>query len=104
MITKLAIFTNFGTFRRATQTKSAATLTRNVNLTDALDSFVLAKVASGGYENASEAVHDALRTLECNEREYETKLMALRAAIDAGDASRIAELRGCAGICVNGFG
>ena len=65
--------------------------TRNVNLTDELDSFVLAKVASGRYENASEVVRDALRTLERNERTYETKLTALRAAIDAGDASGVAE-------------
>ena len=65
--------------------------TRNVNLTDELDSFVLAKVASGRYENASEVVRDALRTLERNERTYETKLKALRSAIDAGDASGIAE-------------
>jgi hypothetical protein len=37
--------------------------TRNVNLTDELDSFVLAKVESGRYENASEVVRAALRTL-----------------------------------------
>lgn len=65
--------------------------TRNVNLTEELDSFVLAKVASGRYENASEVVRDALRTLERAEREYATKLDALRAAIGEGDASGIAE-------------
>ena len=65
--------------------------TRNINLTDELDSFVLAKVASGRYENASEVVRDALRTLERREREYETKLSALRASIDEGDASGVAE-------------
>ena len=65
--------------------------TRNVNLTDEFDSFVLAKVASGRYENASEVVRDALRTLERNERTHETKLTALRTAIDAGDASSVAE-------------
>ena len=64
--------------------------TRNVNLTDELDSFVLAKVASGRYENASEVVRDALRTLERREREYETKLATLRTAIDEGDASGVA--------------
>ena len=36
-------------------------------------------------------MRDALRTLERNERTYETKLKALRSAIDAGDASGIAE-------------
>jgi antitoxin ParD1/3/4 len=62
-----------------------------VNLTDALDRFVLKKVESGRYENASEVVRAALRTLEREEREYEAKLAALRAAIDEGDASGVAE-------------
>ncbi len=64
--------------------------TRNVNLTDELDGFVLAKVASGRYENASEVVRSALRSLEREEREYEAKLAALRVAIDEGDASGVA--------------
>jgi len=64
--------------------------TRNVNLTEELDRFVLAKVKSGRYENASEVVRAALRTLERDEREYEAKLAALRRAIDEGDASGIA--------------
>ena len=61
--------------------------TRNVNLTDELDRFVLKKVGSGRYENASEVVRAALRTLEREEQQYEAKLAALRAAIDEGDAS-----------------
>ena len=65
--------------------------TRNVNLTDELDRFVLAKVESGRYENASEVVRAALRTLEREEQRYEVKLAALRAAIDQGDASGVAE-------------
>jgi antitoxin ParD1/3/4 len=65
--------------------------TRNVNLTDELDRFVLEKVASGRYENASEVVRAALRTLGREEELYEAKLAALRAAIDAGDASGVAE-------------
>jgi antitoxin ParD1/3/4 len=65
--------------------------TRNVNLTDELDSFVLAKVESGRYENASEVVRAALRTLEREEQQFEAKLAALRPAIDEGDASGIAE-------------
>ena len=63
--------------------------TRNVNLTPELDSFVLARVESGRFENASEVVRAALRTLEREERLYETKLEALRAAIDNGDASGV---------------
>jgi antitoxin ParD1/3/4 len=65
--------------------------TRNVNLTDELDRFVLAKVESGRYENASDVVRAALRTLEREEQQYEAKLNALRSAIDAGDASGIAK-------------
>lgn len=65
--------------------------TRNVNLTDELDRFVKAKIRSGRYENASEVVRAALRNLERDEREYDAKLAALRAAIDEGVASGIAE-------------
>ena len=65
--------------------------TRNVNLTEELDRFVLKKVKTGRYENASEVVRAALRTLEREEQEYEAKLVVLRAAIDEGDASGIAE-------------
>ena len=65
--------------------------TRNVNLTEELDRFVLTKVESGRYENASEVVRAALRTLEREEQQYEAKLAGLRSAIDEGDASGIAE-------------
>jgi antitoxin ParD1/3/4 len=65
--------------------------TRNVNLTDELDRFVLKKVESGRYENASEVVRAARRSSEREEREYDAKLAALRAAIDEGDASGVAE-------------
>ena len=64
--------------------------TRNVNLTDKLDRFVLQKVKSGRYENASEVVRAALRTLEREEQQYQAKLAALRTAIDEGDASGVA--------------
>ena len=64
--------------------------TRNVNLTAELDQFVLSKVESGRYENASEVVRAALRTLEREEQEYEAKLASLRSAIDDGDSSGIA--------------
>jgi len=64
--------------------------TRNVNLTKELDHFVLAKVESGRFENASEVVRAALRTLERDEQQYEAKLAALRVAIDEGDASGVA--------------
>lgn len=65
--------------------------TRNVNLTDELDQFVAAKVVSGLYANASEVMRAALRMLEREERENEQKMAALRAAIEAGIASGVAE-------------
>ena len=65
--------------------------TRNVNLTDELDRFVLAKVESGRYENASEVIRAALRVLEREEQEYAARLAALRAAIDEGDVSGVAD-------------
>jgi len=61
--------------------------TRNVNLTDELDRFVRDQVKSGRYENASEVVRSALRTLDHEERHFEAQLIALRSAIDEGDAS-----------------
>ena len=64
--------------------------TRKVNLTHELDHFVSTKIARGTYENASEVIRAALRTLEREEQEHEAKLAALRAAIDEGDASGIA--------------
>ena len=65
--------------------------TRNVSLPEKLDQFITAKVAAGDYANASEVMRTALRVLERDEREYEEKLDALRAAIDEGLASGIAE-------------
>ena len=65
--------------------------TRNVNLTQELDSFVLSRVHSGRFENASEVVRAGLRTLEREERLFEAKLEILRTAIDEGDASGTAE-------------
>ena len=71
--------------------EGAGVPTRNVNLTEELDRFVLEKVESGRYENASEVVRGALRTLEREEQQYEAKLAVLRAAVDEGDASGIAQ-------------
>jgi antitoxin ParD1/3/4 len=65
--------------------------TRNVNLTPELDRFITTRVKQGRYENASEVVRAALRSLERDEKIYRAKLAALRAAIDEGDASGLAE-------------
>jgi antitoxin ParD1/3/4 len=65
--------------------------TRNVSLTKELDQFVAAEVEGGLYANASEVMRAALRLLEKEKQEYEEKMTALRAAIDEGLASGIAE-------------
>lgn len=64
--------------------------TRNVNLTDDLDRFVDSRIESGRYESASEVIRAALRTLEREEQEYETRMAALRKAIDEGDSGGMA--------------
>ena len=49
------------------------------------------RIESGKYDNASEVIRAALRSLERDEQTHDAKLAALRGAIDAGDASGIAE-------------
>lgn len=65
--------------------------TRNVSLTPELDRFITTKVKTGLYANASEVMRAALRLLEHDERENEERLVALRAALDKGLASGIAQ-------------
>jgi len=58
--------------------------TRNISLTAEQDAFVEAIVRSGEYQNASEAVRDALRILQQRRREDALKLKVLRMHIKAG--------------------
>jgi antitoxin ParD1/3/4 len=58
--------------------------TRIISLTDEQDAFVERVVKEGEYQNASEAVRDALRALQQRPREDVLKLKALRAQIKAG--------------------
>lgn len=64
---------------------------REVRLTEALDRFIESQIATGRYEDASDVVRDALRALESQKQDYETKLEALKAAIAEGDASGVFE-------------
>ena len=64
--------------------------TRNVNLTSELDHFVHSRIKSGRYENASEVIRAALRTLEREEKEHEAKIAAINVAIEGGLSSGIA--------------
>lgn len=58
--------------------------TRNINLTAEQNEFVEKIVASGDYQNASEAIRDALRVLQRVRREDALKLKLLRTQIKAG--------------------
>lgn len=58
--------------------------TRNISLTPEQDAFVDKIVKTGDYQNASEAVRDALRVLQQRRREDALKLKALRMRIKAG--------------------
>jgi antitoxin ParD1/3/4 len=70
--------------------------TRNVNLTEDQDAFVEKMVKAGKYQNASEAMRDAVRGLQQRWKEDELKLTALRkmirtgaAALDRGDFTEV---------------
>jgi antitoxin ParD1/3/4 len=58
--------------------------TRNISLTREQDAFIEQVVDSGEYQNASEAVRDALRSLQQRRRAEALKLKALRAALKVG--------------------
>ncbi|MBI2828104.1 MAG: type II toxin-antitoxin system ParD family antitoxin [Acidobacteria bacterium] len=58
--------------------------TRNISLTPEQDAFVQKVVQAGEYQNASEAVRDALRVLQQRRREDALKLKALRTQLQAG--------------------
>lgn len=60
--------------------------TVQVTLSENLQEFVDSSIESGRFHDAGEVLIAALRRFE-----YEEKLKALRAAIDAGDASGICE-------------
>ena len=59
-------------------------VTRNISLTPEQDAFVESVVKAGVYQNASEAVRDALRVLQQRRREDALKLKALRLQIKEG--------------------
>jgi antitoxin ParD1/3/4 len=58
--------------------------TRNVNLTAEQDAFVEEVVRTGKYQNASEAMRDAVRGLQQRWKEDELKLTMLRKQIKVG--------------------
>jgi antitoxin ParD1/3/4 len=67
-----------------TATEEVQMPTRNISLTAEQDDFVRKVVEAGEYQNASEAVRDALRVLQQHRREETLRLKALRLHIKAG--------------------
>ncbi|MEH6586163.1 MAG: type II toxin-antitoxin system ParD family antitoxin [Halioglobus sp.] len=66
--------------------------TTSIDLGKHFTGFLADLKGTGRYRNASEAVRAGLRLLEEQEAEYQTKLEALRQAIDEGDASGDSDL------------
>jgi antitoxin ParD1/3/4 len=64
--------------------EKSAMPTRNINLTAEQDAFVDEIVRAGKYQNASEAVRDAVRGLQQRLQEDELKVELLRTHIRAG--------------------
>lgn len=58
--------------------------TRNITLTREQDEFVESVVRAGEYQDANEAIRDALRALQQRRREDALKLERLRLQIQAG--------------------
>lgn len=58
--------------------------TRNIQLTDEQDAFVEEVIRAGKYENASEAMRDAVRGLQHRIQADELKLDLLRTQLQAG--------------------
>lgn len=58
--------------------------TRNVSLTPEQDDFIQRLLKKGEYQNASEAVRDAIRALQQRRAMDALKLKRLQRAIDAG--------------------
>src|SRR5262249_10311057 len=64
--------------------RRSAMPTRNISLTREQDAFIEKTVKSGEYQNASEAVRDALRALQQRRREDTLRLKAVRVQIKRG--------------------
>src|SRR5215211_8210253 len=69
---------------RKNPAKAGPMPTRNINLTREQDEFVESIVRAGEYQNASEAIRDALRALQQRRQEDALKLERLRMRIEAG--------------------
>ena len=83
-LAQLAKFAKHDTLKREAEGRPEPMPTRNISLTPEQDAFVEKVVEAGEYQNASEAVRDALRVLRQRRREDALKLKGLRAQLQAG--------------------
>jgi antitoxin ParD1/3/4 len=58
----------------------------SVILNDRWTNFIAARIESGRYDSASEAIRAGLRLLEIEEDKFETLMAALHKGIDSGPA------------------
>ena len=57
-------------------------MSMHINLSDEMEQYLKAKVASGYYANATEVIRDAIRRMQAQEQQ----VAALQAAVALGDA------------------
>ena len=78
--------------------------TRNISLTAEQDAFVQEVVEAGEYQNASEAIRDALRALQQRRKEDGLRLKALRAQVRVGvDALERGDFTEIEGVDLEGY-
>ena len=58
--------------------------TRNINLTSEQDAFISEMIEAGEYQNASEAIRDAIRALKQRRHEDALKLQGLKSQVKVG--------------------
>ena len=69
---------------RKAKSRDRAMPTRNISFTSEQDAFIDEVIETGEYQNASEAVRDAIRALQHRRAEDALKLERLRLAVQAG--------------------
>lgn len=65
----------------------------SISISDHFDGFISSQIANGRYDTASEVIRAALRLLETQEMEFQTKQEALRAALIVGENSGDSDLQ-----------
>ena len=65
----------------------------SISISDHFDGFISRQIANGRYDTASEVIRAALRLLEAQEMEFQTKQETLRAALIAGETSGDSDLQ-----------